>query len=283
MSMTGDTGESAAEKRRREAAERSAQRAAERRRKEVADQRAEAEKNAPDPIGMTRGTYASTQDQNRPGLRDISVADTEAGILYVAPGYYQGAEMMFAGASEEAILDLQYRLVMAGLLPEDGGFYKGVWDPDTMGAFEYVLGHANRRGVTWEAALDEFIAGGADLRASRRPKGPKGPTFTPRLTNPDDLKKVFRQVTYNTLGGQFVDEAQLDQMAQAYQQVELGAQRSQFNAQVGGGGTTVEQPAPDTFAETQLEQIDEDGAEATKFAGYVGVLESLIGGGSAGG
>lgn len=99
------------------------------------------------------------------------------------------------------------------------------------------------------------------------------------MSNPDDLKEVFRQAAYNTLGGRgFVDDAQIDQFVKAYQEQEIKAQRAAYD-----GGQVTDPPSASTMAEESVEAADPEGAEASRFAGYVGVLENLIGGGSRGG
>ncbi len=70
-----------------------------------------------------------------------------------------------AGMGEESIAGIQASLINAGLLETDAGFIAGDWGPTTQRAFSYILGMANRRGVTtqeretgsaWRSALSEF-------------------------------------------------------------------------------------------------------------------------------
>ncbi len=235
------------------------------------------------PVGVNPGHVATRR--TGPGTRMADAVfdpfDPEGFAVEVTPGYMNGAgQAMWAGASIETIAWLQEQLVHAGLIGADDAYPKGVYDNGTDKAFDFILAYANAQGLTWEAALAQYQSGyQSALSAGKGPRGPKGPTFTPRLSNPDDLKKVFKQVTMQNLGGNFLDEAQVSQMVEAYNQIELGSQRQAFNAAVGGGGTTVEAPQADTFAEGELAKIDPTGVKAAKTAAYASRLEQMLAGG----
>lgn len=203
------------------------------------------------------------------------VYDIEAGVAAVAPRFREGDEWQFMGRSPREIASIQRMLDAAGLLT--GTFSLGVWDAKTAGAMKKVLAHANRSGLTWQAALDQLASGGAALKAQRRGGGGGGGggrAFVPRLSNPDDLKSIFKQASYTLLGAKsFIDDATLDRMVSAYHQEEIRAQRAAFSGQ-----QTVEAPSPDTFAEQRIEETDPLGAQAARMARYTNVLDSLIGG-----
>ena len=103
-----------------------------------------------------------------PGTSPIGVTAS-----YVSPRgdaaseYYTENDLVddFAGMGEESIAGIQASLINAGLLETDAGFIAGDWGPTTQRAFSYILGMANRRGVTtqeretgsaWRSALAEF-------------------------------------------------------------------------------------------------------------------------------
>ena len=103
-----------------------------------------------------------------PGTSPIGVTAS-----YVSPRgeaaseYYTENDLVddFAGMGEESIAGIQASLINAGLLETDAGFIAGDWGPTTQRAFSYILGMANRRGVTtqeretgsaWRSALSEF-------------------------------------------------------------------------------------------------------------------------------
>jgi hypothetical protein len=233
------------------------------------------------PIGVDFDYNAdATSTPQRTGLRqgDIITEAAMGGSVLVRPAYFEDDLLQFGGYGEEWVSMTQQQLIAAGLLPEGASFSKGIWDTTSQSAFANVLAYANLRGITWEQAMADYVAMGADRLARIKGPGAQGPKFTPRLSNPEDLKKLFRQVATQNLGGKFVDDAQMESMVAAYQQIELSSQRQQFSAQVGGGQST-DTEQPDTYAERALEELDPAGTQATKFSSYVGVLEQLLGAG----
>jgi hypothetical protein len=226
----------------------------------------------PQPIG---GVGADSVQQGTPGLRTGDmVGDLEAGVLGVAPGYFDGDEWMFVDKSPEDIANIQVLLVQAGLLSDDIPI--GAWDARSATAFRKILEVANRTGTDWSTALlgyaDKPTLG--DLLGKGSTRAP----FVARLSNPDDLKEVFKQAAYNRLGGKgFVDDEQLQRFVDTYQEQEMRAQRAAYNA-APSGGTVTEAPAADVEAEAALKEADPAGFKAAGFARYASVLESLIGG-----
>jgi len=194
--------------------------------------------------------------------------------IVATPGYYEGDEYALIsgmGASPETIAAIQARMAEARLMPKD--YRIGTWDADTTDAFKYVLAYANQTTTDWQTALDSLLQGSASLPPIA---GPKGPVFTARLTNSDDVKKAFKDVTYQLLGGQFVDPAQADAFVESFHAQELGAQRAAFNAATGGGGTVEEAPNIGTAAETQIEATDMAGVQAKRYNDLAGVLGNIL-------
>lgn len=218
----------------------------------------------------------------RPGAgtrqQDV-VYDVEAGTVGIAPRYREDDQWMFLrnGARPDTIASVNTLLMKAGLI--SGEIPLGSWLDKSAKAFSQVLAYANRTGMTWDAALQELAADGeaSGVGASRRGGGGGGATraaFQPRLSNPDDLKEVFKQAAYNTLGGRgFVDDAQLEGFVRSYQEKEIASQRAAFS-----GAKVVDAPQADTAALAQLKETDPDGYQATQFANYGKLLEGLIGG-----
>lgn len=225
--------------------------------------------NAPKPLGGVSAVTQGGLDYRNPNMQ--VGYDIEAGVSFSMSNYFVGDEWAPQGWGPAQIADLQEAMVAAGLL--SGDYNAGVWMDESANAFKKLLAHANRSGVGYEEALMQLASSNTkNLRGSGG--GGRAP-FQARLSNPDDLKEVFKQSAYNLLGGQgFVDEGQLDTMVKAYQEHEVKAQRAAY-----GGGTVVDPPSAQTFAKEQIEEIDPAGAEATRFAGYTSVLERLIGGG----
>lgn len=190
------------------------------------------------------------------------------------PQYYEGDEYALIsgmGASPEAIAAIQAKMAEARLMPKE--YRVGTWDADTTDAFKYVLAYANQTTTDWQTALDSLLQGSASLPPIA---GPKGPTFTAHLSNSDDVKKAFKDVTYQLLGGQFVDPAQADAFVESFHAQELGAQRAAFNAATGGGGTVEDAPNLGTAAETQLETTDKAGIQAKRYNDIANVLGSIL-------
>lgn len=226
------------------------------------------------PIGVEPGYTAPYTGQR---LSKTDELDSMSGYDWASSGVgarYDATDLdLFAGLSPESISEIQSALLRSGLVDQ---VTKGIWDPGTAGAMQKILAFANQRGLLWQDALDLWSEAGAASGGS----GARGPVFTPRLSNPDDLRKVFKQAAFNTLGGNFLDDAAYERMVAGYQGEELAAQRAQFNAAVGGGGETVDAPSAQTFGEDQIKAENRPLAEAHGIMQYGRVLENLLGGGA---
>lgn len=218
------------------------------------------------PIGVT------------PGYRVRHNAPTSTGSAYSSPLYYEGDEWMFTrnGASPEDVANIQVLLVQAGLLTDEIGI--GAWEQKSAAAFRKVLEIANRAGTDWATALQDLadkpsladmLGGGGSTRAP----------FSPRVSNPDDLREVFKQTAYNVLGGKFTDDEQLQRFVDTYQQQEINAQRAAYDT-AAAGGTTVEQPQADTAALEQLKSDDPAAYGAAQFANYGRMIRDMLTGGA---
>lgn len=159
-------------------------------------------------------------------------------VNLVTPQYFEGDEWVLANAGHDVIAQTQASLVSAGLL-KAGSFSPGYWDPTTKDAFKDLLAYANATGSTWQEA-GPVLAGAAKERIK---------PVTVKVTNPEDLRKAFKQAVIGTLG-QGWDTAKIDQMVAAYQATETGAQQQAYSMQ-DTGGTVTAPPDPATFAETQ--------------------------------
>lgn len=195
--------------------------------------------------------------------------------INLTPNYYEGDEyglISGMGASPETIAAIQAKMAEARLMPKD--YRIGTWDADTTDAFKYVLTYANQTTTDWQTALDSLLKGSASLPPIA---GPKGPVFTAHLSNDDDVKKAFKDVTYQLMGGQFVDPGQADAFVQSFHAQELGAQRAAFSAATGGGGTVTDAPNIGTAAETQLAATDQTGLQAKRYNDLANVFGSILG------
>lgn len=229
------------------------------------------------PIG---GNYARAQvtNQNTPGLRQADlVPDPEANVLGVRPGYFEGDDWsILQGKSPEDVAQIQVLLVNAGLLSNDIPI--GAWEQKSATAFRKVLELANRTGVDWGTALLNYASTPTlkDLTG-----GSTRAPLTVRLSNPDDLKSVFKQAAYNQLGGKgFVDDAQTQRFVDTYHEQESKAQRAAYNA-AGSGGTVTDAPQADTAALDQLKTEDPAAYQASQFATYGRQIRDLLSGSGA--
>ena len=227
------------------------------------------------PIGVPSGYRAPFRGQRRESAQIQSIAqDVFPGESYgqepqgIGPRYYEDDLDRIAGLSPEYLTQLQYSLQNAGLIKT---FRKGLWSETEDNAMASVFAYANRQGLLWEDALADFasnaeLIGGAGAGAGRQ--------FTARLSNPDDLRKAFTQSLYDAQGGRFFDDTQMQQMIDAYQQIEYGAQRAAFD----NAGTVTEPPTAQTFAREEAKKTDAAGVEAAGIADYGQIFEELING-----
>jgi hypothetical protein len=241
----------------------------------IANQQAAAART---PIGVDPWYTASYRGGADPRFRtgDNTVPwspDDTTGMVQIGPGYYQGAELMFASADPGTVWGLQQQMITAGLIGRSTQFSKGIWDDATANAFGGVLAYANRTGLTWEAALANYVSNPITDSTG----GPKGPVFTARLSNPDDIRAAFRRTTKSLLGGVFVDDTQQEAFVNSFQEAEVKAQRAAFNAATGGGGTVVEAPSLEVLADETLKETDPAGYRAARFAGYGRMIQEMIG------
>ena len=116
----------------------------------------------------------------------------------------------------------------------------GVVDDKTRSGFRELLGIANREGVDWGAAL------GVVNKAMEGAGTGKVQAY--QMSNPDDLKAVFKKAAQEMLGRNLQD-GDLNSLVQAFQQQEVAYQKK---AALGGEVTTT--PTPATFAARNIEK-----------------------------
>lgn len=223
------------------------------------------------PIGVETGYQAPYRGQRMPD-KQLDLAQgwqPESGI----GARYDATDLdLFSNLAPESIAEIQAGLARAGLLPKKGTAYK-IWDGNTAGAMQKVLAYANQRGLVWQDALEEWAAAGDE--AGLNDPGP-GRVFTPRLSNPDDLRATFKQVAYQRTGGNFLEDGAYDRMVAAYQDAEMKAQRGQFDAAV-SGATVTDAPSAQTFATETLQTENTADVQANSVASYGKVLEGMLG------
>lgn len=189
--------------------------------------------------------------------------------------YFPGDELQPAGWSPERVGDLQKQMSKAGILNPKNIDEFGVFDTSTQTAYKGLLTQSNRAGTDWISTLRRLSSMTAAERlkakeAASAGGGGRAPTI--RVSNPDDLRSIFRQTARAVTGGVFVEDDQIENMIRAYQGEEASFQQAAL-----GGGTIEGAPSPQAFAEAQLEEINPGGATANRFSQMAQTLESLVG------
>lgn len=136
---------------------------------------------------------------------------------------------------------------------------------DDLRAIDQWLSESNLAGYTKERYLDELLKNPDRIRKT-------GGARRYQVSNPDDLKAVFKRVAQETIGRNFSDTEAM-QAVSAYQQQELAAQRAAV-----GGGTITQAPSADVFAEQFAQQVAPTEANGYKFLGYMNKLFQAAGG-----
>lgn len=174
--------------------------------------------------------------------------------------------------SPESVAAYQRNMVAAGILSE-GDYSAGVWDKKTVDANRELLRTANVTGRDAYTTLALLARGVARLKEDEDSRNGGRGSLPPtvRLSNRDELKATFKEVARRQTGGVFLDDDQVESMVNSFQEKEAAYQRS-----VAKGGTVEAAPSAQTFAAGTIEQIDEGGATANRFAEMTSVLGGLL-------
>lgn len=239
---------------------------------------------AEDNIISQISTILGSMPSNQPGqqtvwpVRYVNAPGTNIPIVgYTGPGL-----VGFSNTVEEnnyEITDGLVRDVYSSLLGDDRattlnllkqkGFYgnRKVGDPEAdLFAIEQWLDESNLAGVTRERYLIELMKNRPDV------SGGGGAPRRYRVSNPEDLKAVFKRVAQETIGRNFSDD-EASRAVQTYQQQEIAAQQALY-----AGGTATEQMGADVFAQQFAQQVAPTEANGYKFLGYMNKLFQAAGG-----
>lgn len=222
----------------------------------------ESEPVGPRPIGVPPGYYAdrttelAEQQARTPNVR-IPGQPTR-----IPPRYFEGDDWSPASFPPERLIQLQRAMIDAGLIDPDSPIHIGVWDEISRDGYRKLLAFANAAGLDRVAALNRW----KETQDQFGTTGPAIPPLQVKLSNPDDLKRVFRAAVIDQLG-QAWDEGKLDSMVASYQDKERQFQTEAYNLQVGNEGqglpgTVVSAPDASTFVESEIESEDPTGAQA---------------------
>lgn len=198
-------------------------------------------------------------------------------------GWYRGTNLVgVSGTVERAPYDItdEYVRTQYGDIPAEDradlfltldkyGFLTGNPNNYTaqLSGLANLLDYANTMGVTAARALEE-IKRGAPVKAG----GGGGGVRRYRVSSPDDLKVVAKRIAQETIGRAFTDD-EANKFVAAYQQREVQAQQQYY-----AGGTAVEAPSADVFAQGFAQQIAPTEANGYKFLGYMNQLFQAAGG-----
>ena len=189
-----------------------------------------------DPLTGKSTGYFGFQSQER--LPQLGGFEPAGQVAPVRPRYFSGDEDGITKFSTEQIATIQYNLSKNGLMSRK--YTPGVVDDKTRSGFRELLGIANREGVDWGAALG--VVNKAMEGAGT------GTVQAYQMSNPDDLKAVFKKAAQEMLGRNLQD-GDLNSLVQAFQQQEVAYQKK---AALGGEVTTT--PTPATFAARNIEK-----------------------------
>src|SRR5690606_6820265 len=150
-----------------------------------------------DPIGppgvsLPRGWTAVREVEIRDRFRFGGTTQIEV------PARYYADDALVAPVPTEQIPELQEAFIAAGLL-EEGSFWSGVWDAETIKAYTTVLGYANLWGMTWDSALQRIEQAHAKLQQDQENKKTVSEIIAETYVQPDyatlaqEVKSMFRQ------------------------------------------------------------------------------------------
>lgn len=186
----------------------------------------------------------------------------------VQPTFYEGDQYRPATLGPAGIADLQRAMIAAGLI-DASDIQLGVWDGASIQGYEKLLGYANMTGLTSAtAALAQWSSLHDKYGASAKP-------LTVQLSNPDELRQVFRAAVIGELG-QGWDSGKIDAMVASYQQTErdYAARAQQVNQ---AGGEITAPPSPEAYAKAQAMAQDPTGVAAHDYLEFVNQFHQLVG------
>ncbi len=105
--------------------------------------------------------------------------------------------------------------------------------------------------------------------------GPSRAPFTAQVSNPDELRRFFKEAVVGLTGANR-GTVDVDAMVEAYQAVQRNAQAAAYNAAPGGG--VVEQaPSAEAFAQDQIEQAAPTEVQSRSVVDRAGDLLGMLG------
>jgi hypothetical protein len=176
------------------------------------------------------------------------------------PKYFSGDEDAINSYSKETIAQLQYNLSKNGLMGRK--YTPGIVDNQTRSGFKELLGISNRQGTDWVNALGSVSQAGVST-------GTKLPAY--QLTNPEDLKAVFRKAAQDSLGRNLQD-GDINRLVETYQ-----AQEAQYQKQVSTvGGVVTQAPSAQAFAQSAITKDFGTEVNTRKLSDIFGAIDANL-------
>lgn len=167
--------------------------------------------------------------------------------------YYAADTLQPLRWSQERRADLQRVLQSIGLYG-DQTIRLGMWTELDQSVFKELLGNANAEGLTWHELLVKWKREPPeDILAKINGEQPAKPTI--EVSSPADIAAVGRATTRAMIGRD--DPTFAQGLVPSYQAAEAAAQQAVVADQdAGGGGTVVDAPNLQNFAEQRLEETN---------------------------
>jgi hypothetical protein len=219
--------------------------------------------------GITKA-YAGGVNPNYTGLEKqtgYATSNTTSPYAYTAEDWQTLLQY-----SSDKIQSIQKQLMKAfpGFTP---GILGDKTDPKTIKYFKLALGRINSLSVDTSSPLRGQKLDDQLITLSKNPtvattSSASLPSY--QLSNPADLKTVFKKAAQDSLGHNLAD-GDLNRLVETYQ-----AQQLQYQKQVSAGGTTVQAPNAETFATKNIAQ--DFGAEVNtrKLSDIFGVIDANL-------
>lgn len=181
-------------------------------------------------------------------------------VVSTQPKYFSGDEDMINKYAPEQIALLQSHLSSNGLMTRK--YTPGIVDSQTKTGFTKLLGIANRQTTDWQTALGTI---------SQMQSG--GTLDKYQVSNPDDLKAVFRKAAQDMLGRNLMD-GDLNKLVQTFQ-----AQEKQYQQSASMGGVAVQAPTATTFAASEIAKYFAGEVNTQKMDSIFSAVDQALSGG----
>jgi hypothetical protein len=215
------------------------------------------------PSGYNYRTRTWGRNARPSGIIDSSLPEHS----HVGQPRYRENDIVRPGAWDPArIFELQSQMAEAGLLTTS--FIPGIFGPESQDAYAQVLGIANMRGISREAAMALIAAGGGlaefdpetgqlvtpGTEGAGAGQGlPQPPSLITHTTDPVVLGNIFRRAVQE-IASEGWGQGQINSAVLAYNALERKRQEDLYNAQIATGqfgidpetGQTIQgaEPAP---------------------------------------